>query len=126
MIRKHVHCAAGFILAWTAAAGPAAAAKEPGDWAAFGNDAGGSQYSPLDQLTADNVADLEVAWIHRSGDVKQNPFGTSLQVVPIKVNGLLYYCTPFNRVFALDPATGEERWVFDPHAPRDRGRRAAH
>jgi quinoprotein glucose dehydrogenase len=88
----------------------------PGDWPAFGNDAGGSQYSALDQLTVDNVAELEIAWTHRSGDVKDNPFGTSLQVVPIKVNGLLYYCTPFNRVFALDPATGAEHWVFDPHA----------
>ncbi|MEQ8733680.1 MAG: pyrroloquinoline quinone-dependent dehydrogenase [Rhodospirillaceae bacterium] len=92
-------------------------AQSGDDWQNFGNDSGGSQYSPLDQITAENVADLEVAWIHRSGDVKQNPFGTSLQVVPIQANGLLYYCTPFNRVFALDPATGEEVWVFDPHTP---------
>lgn len=92
-------------------------AQEQGgaDWPNFGNDSGGSQYSPLDQLTTANVADLEVAWTHRSGDVKKNPFGTSLQVVPIHVNGMLYYCTPFNRVFALDPATGEEVWMFDPH-----------
>ncbi len=92
-------------------------AQSGADWPAFGNDSGGSQYSPLDQITAGNVGDLEVAWTHRSGDVKQNPAGTSMQVVPIHVNGLLYYCTPFNRVFALDPATGEEVWVFDPHAP---------
>lgn len=94
-----------------------ATAQSGADWRYFGNDSGGSQYSPLDQITAENVADLEVAWTHRSGDVKQNPGGTSLQVVPIHVNGLLYYCTPLNRVFALDPATGEQAWVFDPHAP---------
>jgi quinoprotein glucose dehydrogenase len=94
-----------------------ATAQSGADWRNFGNDSGGSQYSPLDQITAENVADLEVAWTHRSGDVKQNPGGTSLQVVPIHVNGLLYYCTPLNRVFALDPATGEQVWVFDPHAP---------
>ena len=87
------------------------------DWPVFGNDSGGSQYSSLDQITAENVSDLEVAWIHNSGDFKENPFGTTLQVVPIQVNGLLYYCTPFNRVFALDPATGKEVWVFDPHTP---------
>ncbi len=87
------------------------------DWPNFGNDPGGSQYSTLDQVTAENVADLEVAWTHRSGDLKPNPFGTSLQVVPIMTNGLLYYCTPFNRVFALDPTTGDEVWVFDPHEP---------
>jgi len=102
------------LVALTVTTTPGVAAQ--GDWPAFGNDAGGSQYSPLDQLSPDNVTALEVAWIHRSGDVKDNPFGTSLQVVPIKVNGLLYYCTPFNRVFALEPATGAERWVFDPHA----------
>ncbi|NKB44296.1 MAG: PQQ-binding-like beta-propeller repeat protein [Alphaproteobacteria bacterium] len=92
-------------------------AQSGADWPNFGNDSGGSQYSPLDQIDASNVADLEVAWIHRSGDFKKNPFGTSLQAVPIQANDLLYYCTPFNRVFALDPATGEEVWVFDPHAP---------
>lgn len=92
-------------------------AQTGSDWPTFGNDSGGSQYSSLDQITPGNVADLNVAWIHRSGDVKKNPFGTSFQAVPIHTNGLLYYCTPFNRVFALNPATGEEVWVFDPHAP---------
>ena len=95
----------------------AALAQSGADWTAFGNDSGGSQYSPLNQITAENVADLEVVWTHRSGDLKQNPAGTSYQVVPIHANGLLYYCTPLNRVFALDPITGEEVWVFDPHAP---------
>lgn len=90
-------------------------------WPHFGNDPGGSQYSPLDQIDRNNVTDLEVAWVHRSGDVKDAPFmegGTRLVVTPIKANGLLYYCTPFRRVFALDPASGDERWVFDPHAPQ--------
>lgn len=91
-------------------------AQAQDDWPTFGNDPGGSQFSPLTQISKDNVGDLEVAWIHRSGDYKENPRGTSLQVVPIQANGLLYYCTPFNRVFALDPASGEEVWVFDPHA----------
>ncbi|MFL2770117.1 MAG: pyrroloquinoline quinone-dependent dehydrogenase [Rhodospirillaceae bacterium] len=92
-------------------------AQSGADWPAFGNDSGGSQYSSLIQINASNVVDLEVAWTHRSGDIKQNPGGASFQVVPIHVNELLYYCTPLNRVFALDPATGEEVWVFDPHAP---------
>jgi len=85
------------------------------DWVHFGNDNGGSQYSNLNQITKENVTSLEIAWVHRSGDVKQNPAGTSLQTVPIKIGELLYYCTPFNRVFALNAATGEEVWVFDPH-----------
>ena len=40
--------------------------------------------------------------------------GTEYQVTPLVIDGLLYYCTPYARVFALDPETGEERWIFDP------------
>jgi quinoprotein glucose dehydrogenase len=82
------------------------------DWPAFGNDPGGSQYSALDQISRENVSQLRPAWTHRSGDFIAGQ--TSLQVTPIHANGMLYYCTPLNRVFALDPASGEEIWVFDP------------
>lgn len=90
------------------------------DWPSFGRDSGGSQYSPLAAIDTDNVAKLEQAWVHRSGDVIQGPapVGTSLQAVPIHANGTLYYCTPLNRVLAIDPATGVQRWSFDPHAPQ--------
>ena len=102
----------------------AAASAGPGDWPAFGNDPGGSQFSPLGQITSANVGKLKVAWIHRSGDVarKGDPRGaTALEAVPIHVNDTLYYCTPFNRVIALDPATGRQKWAFDPHAAQDGG-----
>jgi len=89
-----------------------------GDWPAFGNDPGGSQYSPLAQISLTNVSRLKLAWVHRSGDVATRDSATgatALEAVPIHANNTLYYCTPFNRVFALDPATGAEKWVFDPH-----------
>jgi quinoprotein glucose dehydrogenase len=105
-------CLTAFITASIAFAGEVSA-DENGDWQHFGSDLGGSQYSPLQQIDRSNVAELEPAWTHRSGDYKDGV--TSLQVTPIHANGALYYCTPMNRVFALDPATGEERWVFDPH-----------
>jgi quinoprotein glucose dehydrogenase len=98
---------------------PAAAADPaPGDWTAFGRDAGGSQYSPLRSIDGRNVSQLRRVWVHRSGDFVDapSPKGTAFQATPIHVNGTLYYCTPFGRVFALDPATGAERWVFDPRA----------
>jgi quinoprotein glucose dehydrogenase len=104
-------------------AAPAAfGAAAPGEWPAFGRDPGGSQYSPLRQIDARNVAQLEVAWVHRSGDFVDAPLpeGTVFQSTPIHVNGSLYFCTPLNRVFALDPATGRERWVFDPYAVEPR------
>ena len=37
-----------------------------------------------------------------------------MQSTPIVTNGTLYYCTSFQRVFALDPETGVEKWSFDP------------
>jgi quinoprotein glucose dehydrogenase len=92
------------------------------DWPSFANDIGGSQYSALSQLDPSNVAGLEQAWVHRSGDfLDTGARGTSLQVTPIHANGLIYYCTPMNRVFALDPVSGQERWVFDPHTPATPG-----
>jgi len=105
------------ILILTAVASSAAA--QTVDWPNIGNDPGGSQYSALDQITPANVADLDLAWVHRSGDVagRHSPTGaTALEAIPIHVNDTLYYCTPLNRVFALDPATGQERWMFDAHA----------
>jgi quinoprotein glucose dehydrogenase len=86
-----------------------ALAQTDSDWPTFGGQAGGGQYSALDQVNRDNVGNLEVAWTHYSGDKAW------LEVTPIHANNLLYYCTPMNRVIALDPVSGAERWRFDPH-----------
>ena len=113
--------AAGLLLAGAAlACGPAPSLDTSGptaEWREWGGDKGGLHYSPLTQITRANVERLGVAWIHRSGDASQGGEGqapTALQVTPLVVNETLYYCTPFMRVFALDPETGRERWVFDP------------
>ncbi len=99
------------------------------DWPAYGATAGGTHFSRATQITPDNVAGLEVAWHHRSGDYRQGraaaegePWDllpSSMQVTPIVVRDRLYYCTPFNRVFALDAQTGEEIWSFDPGVNMD-------
>ena len=86
-----------------------AAAQTSADWPTFGGAPGGGQYSSLDQIDASNLDRLELAWTHYSGD------RAWLQVTPIHANNTLYYCTPMNRVIALDPVTGGERWRFDPH-----------
>ncbi|MAE93964.1 MAG: pyrroloquinoline quinone-dependent dehydrogenase [Planctomycetota bacterium] len=92
------------------------------DWPHWGNDPGGMRYAPLDQIHAGNVAELEPLWTWNHGDVSDGspPFQTtsSFQLTPIVVDGTLYGCTPFGRVFALDPMTGEERWIFDPGVDR--------
>jgi quinoprotein glucose dehydrogenase len=95
-----------------------AAAQEDVGWAHWGGDEGGMRYSELDQITPQNVDQLEELWTWRHGDVSDgsSPFRTSsaFELTPLLVDGTLYGCTPFNRVFALDPLTGEERWIFDP------------
>jgi quinoprotein glucose dehydrogenase len=86
-------------------------------WPEYGGDKGGLSYSPLTQITAANADRLEVAWVHRSGDFSDGSgefSKTAFQVTPIVIDDALYYCTGFNRVFALDAETGSERWVFDP------------
>jgi quinoprotein glucose dehydrogenase len=95
-------------------------AAEPG-WPAVGGDAGGMRYSPLDQLTPRNVWQLRRAWTWRHGDLDRFPerrpfagFHATPILLPEAAGGSLVVCTPFNRIVALDPATGTERWQFDP------------
>jgi quinoprotein glucose dehydrogenase len=87
------------------------------DWPAWGGDAGGQKWSPLTQVTRENVGDLEVAWTYRHGDVSDGTgeaTRSSFNATPIAVHDTLYLCTGFNRVIALDSETGAERWSFDP------------
>ena len=86
-------------------------------WPRYGFDEGGSRHSPLDQITPGNVGDLEVAWTYHSGDVLDGSDSlapSTFQTTPILLDETLYFCTPFNRVIALDAETGEERWTYDP------------
>ena len=88
-----------------------------GEWREFAGTRGGSHFSPLTQINRENVGQLELAWVHKSGDThgpSADHAPTWLESTPLVVNGTLYYNTPFMRVFALDPETGKERWVFDP------------
>jgi quinoprotein glucose dehydrogenase len=76
------------------------------------------RYAPLTQIDKQNVSTLEKAWTYRHGDqskgTKRVPATSAFEATPILVNGRLVFCTPFNRVIALDPLTGAELWVFDP------------
>ena len=104
------------------AAGPAAP-RRTSEWPSYGNDAEGSRFSPLAQITRANVGRLEVAWTHHTGDISNGRGAvkstTAFENTPILVDGTLFLCSPFNRVTALDPATGAVRWSFDPKVPLD-------
>ncbi|GAB5453455.1 MAG: glucose/quinate/shikimate family membrane-bound PQQ-dependent dehydrogenase [Halioglobus sp.] len=104
----------------------APAAGQRADWPAYGATPGGTHFSRASQITPDNVAQLEVAWQHRSGDMREGRHDdesffsqSSMQVTPIVIGDRLYYCSPFNRVFALQAETGEEIWSFDPGVNMD-------
>jgi quinoprotein glucose dehydrogenase len=82
---------------------------------------GATHFSPLDDITPENVSRLEVAWTYRTGDVSTQGgglAGTAFEATPIMVDGLLYLATPYGRAIALDPDTGEEVWTFDPGLDR--------
>ncbi len=87
-------------------------------WPKYGGDAGGMRFSPLSDVTRDNVGRLEVAWTYRHGDWSDGTGAwrstSAFELTPILFDGSLYGCTPMNRVFALDPETGSERWRYDP------------
>jgi quinoprotein glucose dehydrogenase len=95
----------------------AAAAADAASWTYYGGDSGGTRFSPARQIDRSNVRDLAIAWRYSSGEVKRRgpdlTLNSSNQVTPILVDGSLLYCTPFNRVVALDAATGREQWVYD-------------
>ncbi|MEQ9437530.1 MAG: PQQ-binding-like beta-propeller repeat protein [Cyclobacteriaceae bacterium] len=81
------------------------------DWPVYRGSKESNQYSALDQITIDNVDQLQMAWTYHTGDATER---SAIQCNPIMVDGTLYATSPQLKVLALNAATGEERWVFDP------------
>src|SRR6476659_11171282 len=72
------------------------------------------QYSSLTQIDTTNVAQLQVAWEYHTGDA-DTASHSQIQCNPIIVNGILYGTSPMLKVFALDAATGQPKWVYSPY-----------
>jgi quinoprotein glucose dehydrogenase len=91
------------------------------DWAAYGRTGYGDRYAPAAQITPANASQLKQVWSYHTGDFKgkTDPGEIANEVTPIKVNGMLYMCTPHNIVIALNPDTGLEIWRHDPKINRD-------
>jgi quinoprotein glucose dehydrogenase len=101
---------------------PAALHGQEVDWSANGRDAQGTRYSPASEITRQNIHRLQVAWTYRTGEADprfKTEKETAFEATPLVVDGTMYLGTPLGRVIALDPATGRERWVFDPKIKRD-------
>jgi quinoprotein glucose dehydrogenase len=88
-------------------------------WPSYGHDPGGSRYSELKQINTQNVRKLIPAWTFQTGELKTYEGTKALEkaafeATPILVDGTIYFSTPSSRVIALEPATGKQKWVFDP------------
>ena len=84
-----------------------------GEWGAYGNDQGGTRFSPLDQINAGNVAHLKVAWQADTGGAPNGAASTGgMEVTPIMVGDSLYICNGYDTVVSYDAETGKERWRF--------------
>lgn len=84
------------------------------DWPYYGNDPGGMRYVDVDQINPANVAQLQPAWIFHTNVANDH---TSFETQPMIVDGVVYLSSPHNHVFAVDAATGELQWTYNPTMP---------
>jgi quinate dehydrogenase (quinone) len=82
--------------------------RPAGEWHHYGNDAGGSRFSPLSQINNDNVDQLKVAWTYRT------KVGGTFKATPLQIGKHLYVCGGGNVVVALNAESGELVWQYDP------------
>ncbi|WP_079228741.1 membrane-bound PQQ-dependent dehydrogenase, glucose/quinate/shikimate family [Pseudomonas putida] len=92
-------------------AGGASDSAVNGNWQHYGRTPTGTRFAPLEQITPENVSNLEVAWTFRTGEIAD--VGSENQNTPVQVGDTLFICTPLNKVFAVDANTGKEIWRYD-------------
>ena len=102
----------------------------PGDWDAYGADIGSTKYTPLAQIDADNIDNLEIIWRRPALDeyyLNINPqqrYSNTWNAAPVVKNGVAYVTNGVGLVEAFDPGTGETIWfclLYTSPSPRDRG-----
>ncbi|MDE2729638.1 MAG: PQQ-binding-like beta-propeller repeat protein, partial [Gemmatimonadota bacterium] len=94
------------------------------EWRAYAGDHASTKYAPLAVIDRHNVTDLEVAWRWDSIDNAILEADSTLRVfvneaTPLKVGGVLYTSTALSQVAAIDAATGETIWSYDPGTWKD-------
>lgn len=85
-----------------------------GEWLTYSGDYSGNRFSPLRDVTASNVEQLEVEWLYQMETPEQR-----VETTPLVVDGVMYVTEPPASVHALDAATGEELWTYDRSIPDD-------
>jgi alcohol dehydrogenase (cytochrome c) len=89
----------------------AALAQTGPDWPTYHGTPASLHYSTLDQVTRDNVKNLDLAWVFQARSLEK------FETTPLVVDGVMYLTEPPNTVVALDPATGREFWIYEPRMP---------
>jgi quinohemoprotein ethanol dehydrogenase len=112
----------GFALAaGSQAAGPAAnvdmarlkaAEGEPGQWMSPGRTLGETHFSALQQINADHVQQLGLAWYYDLDSAHRGQEST-----PLEIDGVMYVTSAWSKVFALNAKTGAPLWTYDPKVP---------
>lgn len=83
-------------------------------WSVYKADASSSSYSPLEEITSSNVGNLQTAWTFQIKDQPDGARPASSQCNPIVVDGVMYVVSAKVWVYAINAATGEKLWSFDP------------
>jgi len=95
-----------------ASSAPTAMENPANEWRSHSRDYSEQRYSPLDQITADNIEQLDLAWY---GDLIER--GGNYETTPLVADGRIYVSAPWSKVYAFDAATGESLWKYDPEVP---------
>lgn len=89
-----------------------------GEWPSHGYDDAGTRFSPLTQITPDNVKEMGLVW---SYDLEST---RGVEATPIVVDGVMYVTAPWSIVHAVDVRSGRNIWTYDPGVPREKGKDA--
>ncbi|MCM8559601.1 PQQ-dependent dehydrogenase, methanol/ethanol family [Pseudomonas shahriarae] len=90
-----------------------AADREPGNWMSHGRTYDEQRYSPLDRVNAGNVGQLGMAWTTKLD------IDSGTEATPLVVDGVMYTTGAFSIVYAINAASGELLWKYDPKVPAE-------
>jgi quinoprotein glucose dehydrogenase len=109
---KRIVVAFGCALLGLVQAGTAQRGAVRGEWSQYGGDAGGTKYSPLDQINASNVSKLQIVWRWKTSSLGQPP-DYNWEVTPLMIGDTLYFTAGTTRsAVALDAVSGDTKWTY--------------